>query len=264
MLSIYRATGKYTQMPRAMHLHKNTIELVLIENGYGVHIIDGKKYYTEKGDLLIFNAGMLHDESSAGNVNLTIITCAATNLKILGLPPNTLILKNQTPIIKTGKLFFQIKHLFKVIYRAISQNESHSTEFSNYIFYALIIMLYEITQKNVTYLYTKEENQLAKKIKSHIDNNYMHNLKLEELAECIHVNIYYLSHIFKKVYGQSPIQYIMRRRIGEAQTLLIDTNKNITDIAMTVGYNSQSYFNVAFVKITGMSPKKYRILYSKI
>ncbi|WP_375782646.1 helix-turn-helix domain-containing protein [Pectinatus brassicae] len=52
--------------------------------------------------------------------------------------------------------------------------------------------------------------------------------------------------------------------MGEAQTLLIDTKKSITDIALTVGYNSQSYFNGTFVKITGMSPKKYRMLYSKI
>ena len=58
--------------------------------------------------------------------------------------------------------------------------------------------------------------------------------------------------------GYSPIQYLLRRRIGEAQTLLITTDYSITQIAGMVGYDTQSYFNMQFTKNVGISPKKFR------
>ncbi|MDQ0204167.1 AraC family transcriptional regulator [Pectinatus haikarae] len=263
LISVYQATGKYTEMPRAMHSHESTVELILITEGYGIHIIDGKKYYTEKGDLLILNAGVLHDESSAGT-NLCIATCALQNLSIRDFETNTLTGKNQNPILKTDKDFSEVKKLFFLMYNAVSMKDYSAEEYSNYLLRALLVLICGIIRKNSDHDYTKDENKLAQKIKKYMDIHYTENLKLNMLAGYIHVNTYYLSHIFKKVYGQSPMQYVMRRRIGEAQTLLIDTRKNITDIAMTVGYNSQSYFNGIFVKITGLPPRKYRMLYSKI
>lgn len=58
--------------------------------------------------------------------------------------------------------------------------------------------------------------------------------------------------------GYSPVQYLLRRRIGEAQTLLITTELPITRIAEMVGYDTQSYFNLQFTKNVGMPPKKFR------
>ncbi|MBR3866475.1 MAG: helix-turn-helix transcriptional regulator, partial [Butyricicoccus sp.] len=50
----------------------------------------------------------------------------------------------------------------------------------------------------------------------------------------------------------------LRRRIGEAQTLLITTDYSITRISEMVGYDTQSYFNLQFTKHVGMPPNKYR------
>lgn len=47
------------------------------------------------------------------------------------------------------------------------------------------------------------------------------------------------------------MQYLLRRRIGEAQTLLITTDLSITRIAERVGYDTQSYFNLQFTKNVG-------------
>lgn len=83
-------------------------------------------------------------------------------------------------------------------------------------------------------------------------------MKFASAAEALHVNAYYLSHTFKKIIGYSPMQYITRRRIGEAQNLLITTNRTVTDIALQCGYNNSNYFQVVFNNIVGMPPGKYR------
>mgnify|MGYP002224503495 CR=1 FL=1 len=54
--------------------------------------------------------------------------------------------------------------------------------------------------------------------------------------------------IFKEETGFSPMQYVTRRRIGEAQNLLINTQLSITEIAANVGYNNSNYFQNVFKK----------------
>ena len=86
----------------------------------------------------------------------------------------------------------------------------------------------------------------------------MEPITLQSMGEALHISPYYLSHVFKQMSGYSPVQYLLRRRIGEAQTLLITTDFSITRIAEMVGYDTQSYFNLQFTKNVGMPPNKYR------
>jgi AraC-like DNA-binding protein len=54
------------------------------------------------------------------------------------------------------------------------------------------------------------------------------------------------------------MQYIIRRRIGQAQSLLLNTGYSVTQIAAMVGYNNLNHFHCAFAKIVGMAPGRYR------
>ena len=91
----------------------------------------------------------------------------------------------------------------------------------------------------------------------------MDEVTLEEVAEKLGYSVTYISHVFKKATGRTPIQYVIRRRIGHAQTLLISTNYSATQIAGMVGYDNTNYFSTLFSKIVGMSPTKYREFYKE-
>ena len=99
---------------------------------------------------------------------------------------------------------------------------------------------------------------MGQRIKEYIDKNYAEPITLQSMGEALNISPYYLSHVFKEMSGYSPMQYLLRRRIGEAQTLLISTDLPVTTIAGMVGYDTQSYFNLQFSKNVGMPPKKYR------
>ena len=64
--------------------------------------------------------------------------------------------------------------------------------------------------------------------------------------------------MFKSETGFSPTQYVARRRIREAQNLLINIDMNITHIAASVGYNNSNYFQNAFRDNVGLTPGEYR------
>ncbi|MBR0288235.1 MAG: helix-turn-helix domain-containing protein, partial [Selenomonadaceae bacterium] len=62
----------------------------------------------------------------------------------------------------------------------------------------------------------------------------------------------------KKETGLSPIQYMMQRRIGEAQSLLVETSLPIQEIEFRLGFNDSAHFSKMFKKHVGVTPKEYR------
>jgi len=57
---------------------------------------------------------------------------------------------------------------------------------------------------------------------------------------------------------ESPMQFLLRIRVEEAQTLLRETNLSITDIALATGFSNSAYFSRAFRKVSAMSAGAYR------
>ncbi len=102
------------------------------------------------------------------------------------------------------------------------------------------------------------DNQLMQQIATYIYNNYNQKITLEHMADKFHISKSYLSKKFKSVTGFGFKEYLVNVRIKNACTLLLDTNKSITDIAFECGFNDSNYFGDAFRHVKGMSPNKYR------
>ena len=102
------------------------------------------------------------------------------------------------------------------------------------------------------------DNQLMQGIATYIYKNYNKNLTLNYIAAKFHISRSYLSKKFKATTGFGFKEYIVNVRIKNACTLLLETNKSITDIAFECGFNDSNYFGDAFRNIKGISPNKYR------
>ena len=68
----------------------------------------------------------------------------------------------------------------------------------------------------------------------------------------------YLSTLFKKKEGISPLDYLNTIRINQAKLFLAGSDFSISDIAMMVGFNSVSYFNHMYKAEVGLTPGEYR------
>ncbi|MEO0708429.1 MAG: helix-turn-helix transcriptional regulator, partial [Cyanobacteria bacterium J06649_5] len=69
---------------------------------------------------------------------------------------------------------------------------------------------------------------------------------------------FHFSRLFKQSLGISPYQYLLQQRVECAKQLLKNTDRLITDIAFTCGFNSHSHLSKQFKQLTGMTPKAYR------
>ncbi len=92
----------------------------------------------------------------------------------------------------------------------------------------------------------------------YIHENLDAPLTIHQLAEIANLNPTYFSNLFSKLIGISPIQYINKRRVEEAQKLLLSTNETLYRIARQVGFSDEYYFSRLFKKTVGLSPDHYR------
>ena len=251
-------------LPRALHVHQDLAEIICIAQGHGNYTVDNRSYDVQKGDLIFINSGVLHDTCGNFDADICIYMLGIKQLRLKGHKENHLISSNQSPIITSDQHTDQIQQLFSMLAHFTPQHskDAPSTEIGNHLLQALIILLHTLVQNSTTKLVGQDYN-LGLRIKEYIDEHYLEDMKLADIADALHVNSYYLSHTFKKILGYSPMQYIIHRRIGEAQNLLITTDLTITEIALQCGYNNSNYFQVVFNTMSGMPPGKYRKAWRK-
>lgn len=103
-------------------------------------------------------------------------------------------------------------------------------------------------------------DSLPLNILAYINAHFREELSLTDLTAVFHVSSSHIIHVFNPLFGLSPIQYLIRRRIGEAQLLLRKTDLNAAEIAGCVGIINRNYFYRTFKRFTGLSPSRYREL----
>jgi AraC-like DNA-binding protein len=91
-----------------------------------------------------------------------------------------------------------------------------------------------------------------------VDEHYAEPLDLEALARVACVSKYYFARCFAETYGETPMRYLIRRRIERAQDLLRCANLTVTEVCMLTGFSSLGSFSSRFRDLVGESPTRYR------
>ncbi len=102
------------------------------------------------------------------------------------------------------------------------------------------------------------ESGALRAIVSYCTCNFSEDLSLSHLEEKLHLNRYYISHLFSKRLGLRFNDYVNSLRVSEACRYLHNSNYSITEISELVGFNTLRTFNRAFQKQIGVSPSQYR------
>ncbi len=91
-----------------------------------------------------------------------------------------------------------------------------------------------------------------------IENNYMNEITVEDIAEVSGLNRSYFGKIFKESVGKSPQEFLIHYRMIKAAELLSMTRYSVGEIANAVGYPNQLHFSRAFKGVYGVSPRNWR------
>ena len=90
-----------------------------------------------------------------------------------------------------------------------------------------------------------------------IDRGYARDLEVATLAREAHASTAHFARSFKQAFGETPHQYLRRRRIERAAELLRGTDVSVTEVSLRVGFHSLGSFSAAFRELFGQSPAAY-------
>lgn len=107
-------------------------------------------------------------------------------------------------------------------------------------------------------LRTWTNDERVTKALKYIHKNIYDDIDIDDLADAACVTKPYLTRLFKRSIGTSPLQYINRKKIEKAELMLLTETISIKELAYTLGFSDHSYFIRLFKKLTGKTPQEYR------
>ena len=91
-----------------------------------------------------------------------------------------------------------------------------------------------------------------------VQNNYRKKISLAEIAASGAVGQSKCCRLFAGYFSRSPNEYLTHYRLRKSIQLLLDTDMTVTEIALSTGFGSASYYAETFRRKLGKSPKEYR------
>lgn len=105
----------------------------------------------------------------------------------------------------------------------------------------------------------RESDRLYQQVVHYLSTQYTHPVSIEAMAETLGYNRAYLSRVFKRQTGLSPVTFLLRLRLDKARHMLRERPElTIEQIAASVGIQDALYFSKQFRHIHGQSPTSYR------
>lgn len=162
-------------------------------------------------------------------------------------------LSQEQPLFRCEKKECMKEYVMNMIYH----NHS-SVEDTYYTQGMLFLILSAIAASNRDTLPPTAGNQYVEQSISYIQNHITESLKVEDIAGYVGLNRTYLSMIFKKHTGMSPLKYIQAFRLTKAKNMLESSSLPIYSIAYSCGYQSAESLIKIFRQRYQMSPAAYR------
>lgn len=102
------------------------------------------------------------------------------------------------------------------------------------------------------------DDKQLRRVRLLLDQAYNTPLTIGDLSREVAISPYHLIRTFRRAYKQTPHQYLMARRIAKAKELLRNSELSITEICVTIGFESLGSFSTLFRNTVGISPRAYR------
>ncbi len=272
-----------TQMTKGKHTHE-MLQINYVASGNVVHSINDTEFMVNEGDAFVIPPFIPHTIKALPEIHFNIVE--------VEFNPEFLWADNTS--IDMAKSFIDFAYIepFLVSEKEVKPRLNIPLSLRGKIESLLSEMMEEYTNKEPGYLlaikalvlhllvnlgriYSQEvvlkyESQLSShhlealsRALKYIDNNYTHNITIDEIAEKAYLSTSYFCYVFKQLTHMTFIQYLNKKRIERMCSLLVSTNDPIAKISTLSGFSTISHSNRIFKQRLDMSPREYRKRYNK-
>lgn len=252
-------------MPTAVKV--TDCRIFYVEAGSARISIGELSYPMEKGSLFYCCGGSEYTVHSQGDLTLICLNfdLDQTHCEILQPLPVSVTAEHWdqmpvffTPVSDSGflcrHLFLedgtQIRHLLRELTAAYAENTELSRMLCNTLLKAILLQLHRLRPGNMP-------PKIAL-VQQYITRHYDEDITNDELARLAGYHAYYLNRAFRAHVGMSIHKYLLQVRLEQAVYLMRNTNRDLNDIAESVGFHSYPHFSGYFKQVYGTSPQAFR------
>lgn len=245
------------------HRHAFTV-VVYFTHGRGTHDIDFMRYEVAPGSLFILYPGQIHSWQLSDDTDGYLFF-------------HSNLLFDERQIINTQLQKFRVQQLFlpSLFMEFIPENHFHQLwrqllkEYLSEAFWKNIYIATIVTQIYIEILRPlvltemnadktlRTYQQWYQQFEKLLEENFKEIKSVSEYAAKMFVSPKHLNRITNKIVGKSASHIILDRVILEAKRMLVNSSKNIGQIAEDLGYEDYAYFSNVFKKNAGITPSQF-------
>lgn len=253
------------------HFH-GTFELYFLLEGERYYFIDRETYHVKKGMVVLINRQQIHKTSMAGNsyhdrillqINGEGLSPFLEQAGLLSL--ERLFGENYGVTELPEEVWEEVKGLLFSIRKELEAKQGRYEVMVKLKLAEILLLIYRCRRNRVLNKEGRElstvqtaKHQKVHEVADYLLHHYDTDESLEELAGRFFISKSYLSRIFREVTGFSVNEYRNVTRVKKAQELLLGSAYSVTEISELLGFESVTYFERVFRKMTDKTPLKYR------
>lgn len=247
------------------HWH-NDFELLYVLDGHMKCNINGEIVPLDKGALLFVNSRMMHfgfqDEYAECRIR-----CMMFHPSLLALSPLEESLEKICGTSTPPYLLFHTSRLadasviecVKSIDSAFcSQGPSRSLSLLAGVYLLCAKLIEQIASTSANHAHDSKQLQAMHRMTGFIQRNYSEKISLNDIAEAGAVCRSKCCRFFKEFLSKTPVEYLTEYRISRSADLLKHSEMSVTEIALSCGFCSSSYYAETFLKLMKCTPREYR------
>ena len=247
---------------RTPHLHRE-FEVNLILDGSVEILSQGREYHAETGDFFVFDPYQPH-ELRAREGTVLILSIQISPAFFSDYFPQMESVRFGTEIFHRAasprhqQLYRQLLELTCCYCQKAPFYELDCAGNINALFRALLDVSAFTVVSEAERPAQRARQERVRYLAERIEGGFSEKLLLGDLAKELGVDLYYLSHFFREHFGLSFQEYLAKLQCEKARRELLLTDRSLLDISLSCGFSSPKYFQRAFQKQYGATPREYR------
>lgn len=251
-----------------VHWHTSLEIIMPTENIYTVYC-NNVEYILQEGDILFISSGVLHQLKAPISGRRYIILADLTPLNSMREFESLIALLSSvvhiTPT-NSPKIHERLQRLIS----SIANEYENDALFKDTVIYSKLISIFALIGRNSTLEKSSLDTNSSKELEyskiflsvcDYINKHFNENITLEQVADLAGFSKYHFSRIFRQYAELSFYQYLNKKRIMHAATLLMEPDISITDISLQCGFSSISAFIRMFKIHKSCTPSEFKKMY---
>jgi len=266
----YEEITDYMGSAFACHWHPE-LEFTYVLSGSMVYQANNNQFLIKEGDAVFVNQNCLHTGTARPSFNCSYIVLIFNPTLVSGYKSSVFENKYLVELVTSERLPFAYfndtatnsKHIISILLELEKIYKEKTTGYELLIASKLFELWFYLYQDVYCKLPngTQKQHKNIIQIKSALDYIHAHykdNISLDSISSSCNLSKSSCCRLFRKIVHQTPFDYLLNYRIQKSIPYLLNEGMNITEVALSVGFSSSSYYSETFKKYMNCSPTFYK------